>query len=135
MDDDPQVRDLVHHVMAQLGIANVVEASNGAEAITALQSTKAELAIIDRNMEIMDGLECTRRIRGGIDGIDPNLSIILLTGVLRTEAEKEAYEAGVNFFMEKPFSVRSLYWGIVKVRAGASEMLGSQALLISGQMT
>jgi two-component system chemotaxis response regulator CheY len=115
-DDDRQVRDLVRHVMNQLGIEKVIEAANGEEAIRALRLTQAELAIIDRNMEVMDGLQCTRSIRAGINGIDPNLAIILLTGFRKSDAEKEAYAAGVDHYLEKPFSVRSLYWSIVKVR-------------------
>ncbi|MBF0168828.1 MAG: response regulator [Alphaproteobacteria bacterium] len=117
VDDNKQIRDLVRSVLSSIGIINIIEAENGAEALKVLASSKAELAIIDRQMDVMDGLECTRQIRKGVAGIDPGLSIILLTGVLVKNAEKDAYEAGVDLYMEKPFSVKALFEGIAKVRA------------------
>jgi len=41
----------------------------------------------------MDGMECTRQIRRGIEGIDAKLPIILLTGMVSEEAKAAAYAA------------------------------------------
>jgi two-component system chemotaxis response regulator CheY/two-component system phosphate regulon response regulator PhoB len=117
VEDDPQTRRLVQVVLSSLGIKGIVEAENGAAAIEALKGSAAHLAIMDWTMDVMDGLECTRRIRAGIEGIDPGLPIILLTGNVGTAFEAEAYAAGVDLFVEKPFSIRKLHGAITKVLA------------------
>jgi two-component system chemotaxis response regulator CheY/two-component system phosphate regulon response regulator PhoB len=65
----------------------------------------------------MDGVECTRHIRAGIKGIDQALPIILLTGNVGPSFQVEAYAAGVDLFIEKPFSIRKLSAAITKVLA------------------
>jgi len=66
-------------------------------------------------MDVMDGLACTRLIRDGIGGVDTKIPIILLTGRGGEEATATAYAAGVDLFMEKPFSVKTLFNGIMKI--------------------
>ncbi len=132
VDDNRLVRDLVRLSLKQLGVTNIVEAENGADALSVLQSNPADLAILDWLMDGMDGLECTRRIRAGISGIDPNLPVILLTGNLQKGALKQAYEAGVDLFLEKPFSVRSLVRGVTRVMASENRA-ADRPLLISSQ--
>jgi two-component system chemotaxis response regulator CheY len=114
VEDDASTRQLVQFVLRSIGFTEIVEAENGQEAITALQACKADLALIDWQMDVMDGLECTRRIRAGVEGIDPRLIIILLTGLVGKENEKLAYEAGVDLFLEKPFSVKMMHAGVSK---------------------
>ncbi len=63
----------------------------------------------------MDGLKCTRRIRSGIEGIDPKTIIVLLTGMVGEENERTAYAAGVDLFLEKPVSLKKLHMGLAKV--------------------
>ena len=74
---------------------------------------------MDWKMDVMDGLECTRRIRAGIDGIPPKLPIILLTGMTGKSSESAAYEAGADLFMEKPFSIKKLHAGVMKILGDA----------------
>jgi len=112
VEDNPQMRDLINMVMGSFGAREVVHAENGAKAIAALASGGADIVIMDWKMDVMDGLECTRRIRAGIEGIDPALPIVLLTGVTGKEAESAAYAAGVDLFLEKPFSLKKLHVGI-----------------------
>ena len=74
----------------------------------ALMTGGADIIIMDWMMPGMDGLECTRRIRAGQNGIDPNIPIIVATGVLGESAETTARTAGANGFIRKPFSIKML---------------------------
>ncbi|CAA7627863.1 putative CheY-like receiver [Candidatus Terasakiella magnetica] len=120
VEDSIETRLLIKLVLDSLGIRQVVEAQNGVAAITALKADPAHIAIMDWKMDVMDGLECTRRIRAGIDGINPQLPIILLTGNHGQAPEAAAYTVGVDLFMEKPVSMKSLYAAVSKVLQGAS---------------
>ena len=114
VEDSPQMRELIRMVLGSLGFQKIVQASNGAEALDALQAAQTDLIIMDWMMEVMDGLECTRRIRGGINGIDPAVPIVLLTGNKGTESEASAYNAGVSVYLEKPFSIKQLHTVVTK---------------------
>lgn len=115
VEDSVQTRQLIHMALNSAGITKVVEAENGEAAIAAIKASQANIAIMDWQMDVMDGLECTRRIRSGVQGIDQHLPIILLTGNAGPSAEAAAYSAGVDLFMEKPFSIKSLHEGVLKV--------------------
>jgi two-component system chemotaxis response regulator CheY/two-component system phosphate regulon response regulator PhoB len=115
VEDNPQMRDLIKMVLGSFGAREITQATNGAEAITALKDAVADIVIMDWKMDVMDGLECTRRIRAGVEGLDPTLPIVLLTGMTGKESEAAANAAGVDFFLEKPFSLKTLHAAISKV--------------------
>jgi CheY-like chemotaxis protein len=115
VEDNSQMRALIHTVLGSIGFKEIIEAANGEEAIMQIGRSRAQLVIMDWKMDVMDGLECTRRIRAGTDGIDPKLPIILLTGMTGSDSERAAYEAGADLFMEKPFSIKKLHAGIEKI--------------------
>jgi CheY-like chemotaxis protein len=114
VEDNSSMRELIHMVLGALGITEIVVAANGVEAITALQSGGADIVFMDWQMDVMDGLECTRRIRAGTDGIDPKTVIILVTGMVGEQNAETAYAAGVDLFLEKPVSMKILRAGVEK---------------------
>lgn len=118
VEDNISTRELINLALSTFDVQEIVEAKDGAEALVALQAGAADIVIMDWVMDVMDGLECTRRIRAGVDGIDPTTPIILLTGKTGEETEKAAYTAGVSYFMEKPFSLRTLLVGVTKTLGG-----------------
>ncbi len=63
VDDSSVMRKIVERSLRQAGIEleKVVEASNGAEALTALQTNVVDLILCDINMPVMDGLEFVRQ--------------------------------------------------------------------------
>ena len=115
VEDSEPMRHLIQLVLEASGPTEIVTAENGAEAISILQVSGADIVFMDWKMNIMDGLECTRRIRAGIDGVDPQIPIVLVTGMASKNAEEEAEAAGVTLFMRKPFSLKQLQSGMEKV--------------------
>src|SRR5579864_2042476 len=63
VDDSSAMRKIVERSLRQagLGIAQILEAGNGAEALAAVQANKVDLILCDINMPVMDGLETRRR--------------------------------------------------------------------------
>ena len=64
VDDSSVMRKIVERSLRQAGIEleKVVEASNGAEALVALQDNVVDLILCDINMPVMDGLEFVRQV-------------------------------------------------------------------------
>jgi two-component system chemotaxis response regulator CheY len=115
VEDNEPTRKLICTALGSIGIIDVITAENGQKAIDALANSKADIAIIDWQMDVMDGIEFTKRVRDSHAGIDPKTPILMLTGVIGPAAEREAYEAGVDLFMNKPFSIKLLYAGLQKL--------------------
>jgi two-component system chemotaxis response regulator CheY/two-component system phosphate regulon response regulator PhoB len=115
VEDSPQMRELIRMVLGSFGASEIVEAPNGAEALASLRQGGADIVIMDWKMDTMDGLECTRRIRAGGEGVDARLPIVLLTGCTGDDARETAYAAGVDLYMEKPISLKKLYAGVSDV--------------------
>lgn len=76
---------------------------NGADAVKALQEKSYDLVLMDVNMPVMDGLEATRHIRAEI-AADQQPWIVAITANVSEEDQQTCREAGMNDFIEKPFS-------------------------------
>ncbi|CAA7626557.1 response regulator [Magnetospirillum sp. SS-4] len=120
VEDAPQMRTLIKVVLHEFGVKEIVEAEDGNEAMLTLREGGADIVVMDWMMPGMDGIECTRRIRAGQEGIDPNIPIILATGVEGDSAEAMALAAGANCFLKKPFSIKRLHAAFVKALGAAA---------------
>jgi len=102
-DDDAFSRAVVAKKL--VGLADVVEAADGAEAFAYLQSHQFDLAIVDLGMPNFDGYDLIRCIRG-----HPKLQhvpVIVLTGDDKPKALDGALSAGATSFLLKPLNWQS----------------------------
>lgn len=108
VEDNLHFRNLVRTILDAVGILGIEEARDGAEAIEVLRSFPADVAILDWKMDGVDGVECARRIRTNEDSPNRFLPLIMVTGYTEASLIHQAYEAGVNDFLAKPISAKSL---------------------------
>ncbi|HUC60683.1 MAG TPA: response regulator [Alphaproteobacteria bacterium] len=101
VDDLGSNRMLVRQVLAQPDY-EVIEASNGAEAIGILKVEPVDAVLMDVVMPEMDGVEACRRIRTEL-GLDL-LPVIMLTVVDTTEDVVNAMQSGADDYVTKPFN-------------------------------
>ncbi len=105
VDDSRTMRRIVVGTLRELGF-ETAEAENGAEALALLEGgLEVELACIDWNMPVMDGLELVSRVRAnGWRAI----ALMMVT----TESEQHqivrALAAGAHEYLIKPFSPDAL---------------------------
>ena len=113
-EDDPVSRHRLHVAITAWGY-DVTSVSDGLEALAQLsRSDGPSLAILDRSMPKMDGLEVCRSIRSGAGG--RYVYTILLTSHDRDEDVIEGFDAGADDYVTKPFDTRELR---ARVRSGA----------------
>lgn len=77
----------------------VIEAENGALAVTTYQAQKPDLVLMDITMPEMDGLTALKEIRA----IDPKAKVVMLTALGQESVVLEAIKSGAKDFVVKPF--------------------------------
>ena len=108
VDDSPVIRHIVEKQLKMLGFGgfNFVGASNGIEALSMLEENKIDLIITDLHMPDMDGIEFVHEVREN-EKTDL-IPVLMITSDYSPDKMLEAYEAGVDEFMQKPFKVVAL---------------------------
>jgi len=102
IDDSKAIRVILKKILVPLGF-EVFEAENGQEAIIKIaQNGIPDIALVDWNMPVMNGLDFVKQARTLINL--NNMKIMMVT----TEAEMDrmvlALESGANEYVMKPFT-------------------------------
>jgi DNA-binding response OmpR family regulator len=108
-DKNKNIRQLLNQFLATFGAKKVVNVVSGQEVLDELTIWYPDVIITGWNMDKMDGVEMTKRIRA-MHGHHIQLIPILMISE-RTELEDiiEARDAGINEFLAKPFSADGFY--------------------------
>jgi two-component system, chemotaxis family, chemotaxis protein CheY len=104
VDDSSVMRKIVERSLRQAGIEleKVVEASNGAEALTALHDNPVDLILCDINMPVMDGLEFVRQ-SATVENAK-GVPIVMITTEGSESHVVQALSAGARGYIRKPFT-------------------------------
>jgi CheY-like chemotaxis protein len=115
VDDDPEVCRLVKSMVEPLGV-EVRTSSDSREAALILETEKFDGIMLDDAMPNLDGFQLTRKIRA----TPPNQQapIVMITGLNDAGTMRQAFEAGVTFFIGKPISREKIY-AIFRTARGA----------------
>ncbi|HEY4160198.1 MAG TPA: response regulator transcription factor [Polyangiaceae bacterium] len=105
VDDDPALRSIV---CAMLRPANVttLQVESAESALDWLNAERADLLVLDWGLPGMNGVELCRRLRE--DQHYRALPILFLTGHSSSQDLVEAFEAGADDFVSKPFRAPEL---------------------------
>ena len=103
-DDAPDILTLIETVLAGDG-HDVVTAADGLEALHRYRAGSFDVICSDLDMPGLNGVELTRAVRA--DPAD-DVPILLVSGSGSPEDIRDAHEAGISAFLEKPFALSSL---------------------------
>jgi len=104
-DDDEDVRDIVRAKLSRAG-HDVRCVADGPTALESIRLWRPDLAVLDRAMPGLDGLDVLREVRR-----DPEVSetrVIMLTGHARIADRDTGIAAGADEYVFKPFSPQDL---------------------------
>jgi two-component system chemotaxis response regulator CheY len=101
VDDSVTIRKMVSRCLQQAGF-ETVDAANGKEALTALESHRVSVIITDFNMPVMDGLDFVQRVRESAS--HKFTPIVFLTTEVDPGKQAEARAAGITAWVIKPFT-------------------------------
>jgi diguanylate cyclase (GGDEF)-like protein len=112
VDDDAAIRRLVRLFLTRSGY-DIVEFASGEEARAQLGTVPWDLAILDRRLPDMDGIDLCRQLRQNAEM--RNRYIIMLTGQDEQEAKVQGLDYGADDYITKPFQYPEL---MARIRAG-----------------
>ena len=115
VDDNAHMRKLVVTILQAFGVLQVYEADSGERAWNVLRENNPDVIVLDWMMEGMSGLELMEMIRSNPQAPNPFVPVIMLTGHTHIDQVKQARDAGVNEFIAKPVSVRTMMQRLVAV--------------------
>ncbi len=87
---------------------------NGQYAVNAVKESNFDVVLMDLHMPVMDGYEATKRIRSMKDDKTKGVPIVALTASNVFEEHTQAYDAGVNEIVPKPFEPAVLHETILR---------------------
>ena len=105
VDDSATMRRIVLNSLRTIGYADLVEASDGKEALAKCDGT-IELVITDWNMPNMGGLDLVRALRA--NPATAKTPILMVTTRSVKKDILQAVEAGVSSYILKPFTPQVL---------------------------
>jgi two-component system, chemotaxis family, chemotaxis protein CheY len=104
VDDSTAIRKILLRVLSQTGLplGQVLEASDGQDALKLMETHQFALILSDINMPNMDGLQLLRALRASEQWKD--VPVVMITTEGSQDKVQEAVDLGATSYVRKPFS-------------------------------
>lgn len=103
VDDNPMILNTLDEVISsEAGLSVIDRADNGKDAIDMIKDTQPDVVLLDLVMPQMDGITVVENIKKKTSMLK-NPAFIILSAVGGEQMTEEAFQAGANYFLMKPF--------------------------------
>ena len=103
VDDNPMILNTLDEVISsEAGLSVIGRADNGKDAIDMIKDTQPDVVLLDLVMPQMDGITVVENIKKKKSMLK-NPAFIILSAVGGEQMTEEAFQAGANYFLMKPF--------------------------------
>ena len=106
VEDSPTMRQLLVFALRRLKNVEIVEAQDGMDGLRKVSSDHFDLALIDINMPIMDGLKLISLMRG--EESLQAIPIVVITTEGADEDRQRALALGANEYLTKPIQANKV---------------------------
>ncbi len=106
-EDSSVIQNLTKKIL-QMQNYHISSVKNGQQVLDALAKDQYDIILMDINMPIMDGMECSRNVRALSDPDKANIPIIAITGNAQNYSIEEFKDAGINDYLPKPLNFDNL---------------------------
>ena len=125
VDDNHHMRVLLTEILRAIGVKQVFEAADGAEALQMLRTHPIDIVMTDLAMQPLDGIDFVRLLRNSQDSPNPMIPVIMITGHSTIRRVAEARDVGVSEFLSKPVTARGVIERINRVVENARPFVRS----------
>ncbi len=106
-EDSSVILSLTRKILEQQKY-QIVLAKNGGEVLKQLEKHPVDGVLMDINIPVKDGMQCTREIRQHADARINSLPIIAITGNASNYTMEQFREAGITDYLPKPLDFDAL---------------------------
>ena len=100
-EDSSVILNLTKKIL-ELQNYKILTAKNGGEVIKTVENNKIDAILMDLNIPIKNGMDCTREIRAHKNKDIAKVPIIAVTGNANNYTMEDFKEAGINAYLPKP---------------------------------
>ena len=111
VDDDEAIREIIKEALSSEGYEFHL-AANGSQAFEVLRNKRVDLAIVDRNMPGISGIEVVQLIR--LNPKTASIKVLMCTASSVTKEIDEAFAAGADDYLFKPLIFAQLRGKVAK---------------------
>ncbi|GAB3204254.1 CheY-like chemotaxis protein [Pontibacter aydingkolensis] len=115
-EDSSVILNLTKKIL-ELQNYKILTAKNGGEVLKQVESNKIDAILMDLNIPVKNGMDCTREIRAHQDKQIANIPIIAVTGNANNYSMEDFKEAGINDYLPKPLDFDALVLTVKKYTA------------------
>ena len=119
VEDSPTMRQLLVFALRRLKDVDIIEAQDGMDGLRKVSSDQFDLALIDINMPVMDGLKLISLIRGEDSLRD--IPIVVITTEGAKEDRERALSLGANEYLTKPIQANRVLRVVQSLLKGESK--------------
>jgi two-component system, chemotaxis family, chemotaxis protein CheY len=118
VDDSSVMRKIVGRSLRQAGldVVQVLEASNGSEALSLARENSLDLILSDINMPVMDGMEFVRQLRG-VESAQQT-PVVMITTEAGEAHVVQALSLGASGYIRKPFTPEQIKERVIPLLRG-----------------
>ena len=115
-EDSSVILNLTKKIL-ELQNYKILTAKNGGEVIKAVENNNIDAILMDLNIPVKNGMECTKEIRAHKDEKIAKVPIIAVTGNANNYTMEDFKEAGINEYLPKPLDFDMLVQTVKKYTA------------------
>ncbi len=112
-EDERDIRELIIITLETNGLTNIIQVSNGEDAVAEAKVHKPVLILMDVRMPQMTGYEACKKLKDDPDTND--IPIVFLSAKGQDTEIKRGIELGAEEYILKPFSPDELYRRVVNI--------------------
>ena len=106
VEDSPTMRQLIVFALKRIPELEVVEASDGVDALKKLPGQQTDLVLTDINMPIMDGLKLVSLMKS--NPLYKDIPVVMITTEGAQEDRERGMALGATAYIPKPIQTNSL---------------------------
>ena len=106
VEDSPTMRQLIVFALKRIPELDIVEASDGVDALKKLPGQKTDLVLTDINMPIMDGLKLVSLLKS--NPLYKEIPVVIITTEGAAEDRDKGLALGARAYIPKPIQTNNL---------------------------
>ena len=106
VDDSPTMRQLIVFALKRVPELEIIEASDGVDALKKLPGQKIDLVLCDINMPIMDGLKLLSLMKN--NPVYKEIPVVMITTEGAAEDRDKGLALGARAYLPKPIQTNHL---------------------------